>query len=76
MPSASQSVQVDKGARYYHVFLSCIVIKLYIIKGETQSVTYFKVLPHRKHKGTREIHEIIQYTPHKVSQSNAIDFTR
>ena len=37
-------LQVDKGARYYHVFLSCIVIKLYnnIIKGRNPERDLFQ----------------------------------
>ena len=68
-------LQADKGGLYYHLLIMhCDQTTLSM--AESQRVTYFKVSPHRKHKGTREIHEMIQYTPHKLSQSNTIDFTR
>ena len=34
--------------------------------AESQCVTHFKVSLRRKHKGTSKIHEITQYTPHKL----------
>ena len=37
--------------------------------AESQRVTHFKVWPLREHKGTREKHEIIQYTPRKLYRS-------
>ena len=53
--------------RIISIFPSCIVVKLYQLStAESQRVINFKVSPRRKHKGTREIHEIIQYTPHKL----------
>ena len=37
--------------------------------AESQQETHFKVSPRRKHKGTREVQEIIQYTPRKLYRS-------
>ena len=39
--------------------------------AECQRATHFKVSPRRNHMGTREIHEIIQYTPRKLYRSYA-----
>ena len=34
--------------------------------AESQCVTHFKLSLWRKHKGTSKIHEVTQYTPHKL----------
>ena len=46
-------LQVDKGARYYHVFLSCIVIKLYnnIIKGRNPERDLFQSVATQETQG-------------------------
>ena len=53
-------LQADKGGLYYHLpVMYCAQTILSMAKPHC--MTHFKVLPHGKHKGTREIHEIIQY---------------
>ena len=53
-------LQADKGGLYYHLpVMYCAQTILSMAKPHR--MTHFKVLPHGKHKGTREIHEIIQY---------------
>ena len=42
--------------------------------AESQRVTHIKVTPRRKQKGTRELHEIIQYTQRKLCRSGSTEF--
>ena len=53
-------LQADKGGLYYHLpAMHCAQTMLSMAKSHC--MTHFKVLPRRKHTGTRAIHEIIQY---------------
>ena len=62
-------LQADKGGLYYHLpAMHCAQTILSMAKPHR--MTHFKVSPHRKHEGRREIHEIIQYTPHELYQSH------
>ena len=62
-------LQADKGGFYYHLpVMHCL--QPILSTAESQRVTHLKELKHRKHKGTREIHEIVQYPPQKLYQSH------
>ena len=58
--SCEMGIKWDKRGYYHLPVMHWGQTKL--LTAESQRVTHFKVSPWRKHKGSREIHEIIQYT--------------
>ena len=63
-------LQADKEGLYYHLpVMHCR--QPILSTAESQRVTHLKESKHGKHKGTRETHKIIQYTPHKLYQSHS-----
>ena len=65
--SSKSLVLCFKGGYYPLPVMPCGQIIL--STAEFQCLTHFKVSPRRKRKGTREIHEIIQYTLRKLYRS-------